>query len=122
MLFRSETIKYTAHIRILPYASLFICLGGIVSTAEAMYHGVPLLVPSHGFKEIEWQGENIDRLGIGIHLRQTDTTPENIRRISSEMMTDSALFERVRRAQHEVLRDLGPEETVNRIEDFMEQH
>jgi len=58
-------------VKILPHVSLLVCMGGIITTSEAMYYGVPLLVTSHGFKELEFQADNLDALGIGIHQKRT---------------------------------------------------
>ena len=37
-----EVVQGNAHIKILRYASLFVCAGGIITMSEAAYHGVPL--------------------------------------------------------------------------------
>ena len=115
-----EIVRNTSHIKILRHASLYICLGGIITTAEAMYHGLPLIVTTHGALELEWQADNIESLGIGIHLRKADTNSENLRRAAIHVSEDHVLLQRVKQMQRAVQREPGGEETVNRIEEFLE--
>jgi MGT family glycosyltransferase len=115
-----EIVQRTSHITILPHVSLFVCLGGIITTAEAMYHGVPLLVTSHGIKELEWQGDNIERLGIGIHLRKNDTSTGNIKKFASLIHSDAGLLERIRGMRYTVRREAGAEEAANKIEEYVD--
>ena len=114
-----EVVQHVPHPQILPHVDLFVFLSGTISTAEAMYHGVPMLVTSHGFKELEWQGDNIDSLGIGIHLKMADTNAMSIRHFANQLLCDYALQNRVRQLQKIVRSDPGAEETANRIEDHM---
>jgi MGT family glycosyltransferase len=117
-----EIVQGISHVRILARVSLFICAGGIISTAEAMYHGVPLLVTSHGSEELEWQGDNIASLGIGIHLREAETTIRNIRKSAVQVISDRKILKKVRQIQSTVQRDPGAEETANRIQEYLEAH
>jgi len=114
-----EVVQHIPHVQILPYVDLFVFLSGTISTAEALYHGVPMLVTSHGVKELEWQGDNIDSLGIGIHLKKADTSAAAIRHFANKLLCDSALHNRVRQFQKIVRRDPGAEEVANRIEEHM---
>jgi MGT family glycosyltransferase len=114
-----EIVRNVSHIRILPYVDLFICLGGIITEAEAAYHGVPLLILTYGFPELEWQARNIVRLGLGVHLPKSDTSVESLRASIDRMMRDDQMRQRVRDARRLVLQEPGAEETANRIEDFI---
>jgi MGT family glycosyltransferase len=116
-----EVIQHTAHVRILPYASLFIYLGGSISTSEAMYHGVPLLVMSFGFAEIEWMGDILEDLGIGIHLKKAHMNAKAIRELAGQILSDSAMLNRLKLMKRAVRQDPGAEEAVNRIEDYAAQ-
>jgi MGT family glycosyltransferase len=116
-----QVVQHTSHISILPFASLFICLGGIISTAESLYHGVPLLVTSHGYPELEWQADNLVSLGLAVHLSSSDMNIERLRDAAIEAMRDTAMRENIERIQRVVRREPGSEETSNRIEEFMER-
>jgi len=115
-----EIVQHTSHIKMLPHVSLFICLGGIITTAEAAYHGIPLVVTTHGFPELEWQADNIEDLGIGIHVRKAETNADTLRSLAVRVLGDRELLNRVRRMQRTVQREPGAEETVNRIEEYLE--
>jgi MGT family glycosyltransferase len=114
-----EIIQHTAHLKLLPYVKLFIYLGGSISTSEAMYHGVPLLALSFGFKEIESMGERLEDLGIGIHLKKADMSAKSIQEITAQILSDSAMLSRVKEMSRIVRREPGAEETINRIEDHL---
>ncbi|MFL6603917.1 MAG: nucleotide disphospho-sugar-binding domain-containing protein [Steroidobacteraceae bacterium] len=114
-----EIVQHTSHLRILPHTTVFICLGGTITSAEAAYHGVPLLVTSHGFLEPECMGNNIARAGLGIHLKKDDTSVESIRDAAMRLSSDAELRDRVRRLQECVRREAGAEETANRIEEYL---
>jgi MGT family glycosyltransferase len=114
-----EVVQHVPHAQILPHVDLFIFLSGTISTSEAIYHGVPMLVTSHGYRELEWQGENIDGLGIGIHLRKSDMSTATIKTFANQILSDSNLLKRVRHFQEMIRRDPGSEEVANHIEEYM---
>jgi MGT family glycosyltransferase len=115
-----EIIHRMPQIQVLPYADLLICLGGMTTTMEAMYYGVPLLMMTHGFPEPELYAENVARLGLGRHLTKTESTVENIRKLVLGISDDAALFERVQHMQHMVQSAPGGEGTANRIGEYLD--
>ena len=115
-----EIVQHTSHIKILPHVSAFICLGGIITTSEALYHGVPLIVTSLGALELEWQAENLERLGIAIHIRKSEMTAEKVRAATARALEDRQMRNRVRDLRDLVRRAPGGEETANRIEEHLE--
>jgi len=114
-----EIVKNTSHIRILPHVDLQVCLGGIITSAEAAYHGVPLVVLSHGFPELEWQADNLERLGVGVHVRKADTNSKTLREVINRTANDLEMRRKVKRLQHETHREPGSEDTANRIEQYI---
>jgi MGT family glycosyltransferase len=115
-----EVVQKTSNVRILPHLSLFICPGGIITQAEAAYHGVPLIAASQGFRELEWVSENIPRTGIGLHIKQADMSVAALREAAIHVFNDRSISDSVRRLRSTVRRDAGGEETVNRIEEYLE--
>jgi MGT family glycosyltransferase len=115
-----EIAQNTSHVQILRYASLAIGLGGIISRAEATYYGVPTIALSCGYPENEWEQRHFERLGTAIHLPQSEMNAENLRRAIVRAFDDAELQRRVKALQHAVRREPGAEETVNRIEDYLE--
>jgi macrolide glycosyltransferase len=114
-----EIVRRVSHTRILPYASLVLCMGGMATASEAAYHGVPMIITSRGNAELEWLGDNFVRLGVGVHMRGADLKPETLRKSAMQAFDSTALRDNVTRLQHSVQRSPGAEETVNRIEDYM---
>jgi MGT family glycosyltransferase len=115
-----ELVHHISHLDILPYAELLIHTGAIITAVESIYHGVPLLMITHGHQQLEMQAENNVRLGLGRHLRQTETTAENIRQSVLEISKDVALLRKVKEMQHLIQRDPGGEDTANRILEYLE--
>lgn len=116
-----EIVQHIPLIKVMPHVNLFICLGGPISTTEALYHGIPLLMITHGHTDPEAYAENAVRLGIAIHLRKCETTVENIRQSALRVMEDQAIVDRVRQLQNFVRREPGAEDTANRIEEHLQQ-
>jgi len=117
-----EVLQGIPQIQILPHADLFISLGGMISSVEAVYHGVPQLMITHGYPEAEAYAENMVRLGLGIHLKDFETDSSHIRSAVQKMLEDGALQERVNKMRGIVRREPGAEETANRIEEYLECH
>jgi MGT family glycosyltransferase len=117
-----EIVQGAAHVMILPHVSLFICLGGNITAAEAAYHGVPLIVTSHGFTELEYQGDNIENAGLGLHLRKNDLDVDNLRSAVTRVLGDATLLNKVRLIQRSVRREPGAEEVANRIEEYLDAY
>lgn len=115
-----EVVRHTAQVKLFRHARLLICHGGIITPAEAAYYGVPLLMTTHGFCELEMQADIFASLGLGIHLRKSDTNVENIGRSAKLLMTDTSVLNKIKQIQYRVLREPGSEETVNRIEEYLE--
>jgi MGT family glycosyltransferase len=116
-----EIVKNIAQVKILPYVNLAIFPGGLITSSEAAYHGVPLIAVTMGHSELEWLGDNIERLGIGIHLRKPNTSAMTIRKAVIDISRDHVFLKRVKEMQHKVRREFGAEEAVNRIEEMLEE-
>ena len=88
--------------------------------AEAGYHGVPLIVTTHGMPELEWQADRMASLGLGIWLGKDDTNVENIRKSAIQISEDDSILRAVKQMRYLVRREPGAEETANRIEEYIE--
>lgn len=115
-----EIIQGTSHTKILPHASLLVCMGGIATASEAAYHGVPMIITSLEILELEWAAENVVRLGVGLHLKGANPAAEDLRRSAVAVLESSEIAKSVRELQQRILRDAGAEETANRIGEFLE--
>jgi len=115
-----EIVQNTSHIQILRHAHLMICVGGIITTAEAAYHGVPLIIPTCGVPELEWLADHTTSLGLGIHLRKADTNVDSLKHAIARISEDFEIQDKVKKMQRIVRREPGGEETANRIVDYLE--
>lgn len=116
-----EIVQHVPQLKILPHASLLVFMGGPTSTWEAMYHGIPVVMITHGHGDPEAYAEHATDLGIGIHLKKSDTTADNLRHAVKQIQRDCAIHDRVRRMQHIVRHSWGAEETANCVEEFLEK-
>ncbi len=115
-----EVIQRKPQIAVLPYVDLLICAGGMMTTMEAIYCGVPLLMTTYGNTELEAYAENGVRLGVGRHLRKPETSASTIRDHVLQMSEDTSLFDRVQRMQRVIQAEAGAEEVANRIGEYFE--
>jgi|GEM_PF-3952224 len=114
-----EIIQAVPLIQVMPHAELLVCLGGMATSVEAMYHGVPLVMMTHGHCEAEVYAENAARLGLGFHLRKADTTVRALRRTVLDALDDAALRGQVAGMQRIVQRGAGAEEVANQVTDYL---
>lgn len=115
-----EIVQHNAHVKILPYAGLYILQGGNMSVAEAAYHGVPMIATTFGFAELEWCADNsIVRLGLGVHLLGREISAELIRGAAVRIANDSIMSDRIRKTSQLVQREPGAEDVANRIDDYL---
>lgn len=116
-----EIVQHNSHVKLLPYVDAFVCTGGIITASEATYHGVPLVVTSLGIIENEWEGDRFERLGIAIHLKKDAGTNMNaLRSAVDHALSDPGMRSRVNEVRRIVQREPGAEETVNRIETYLD--
>jgi dTDP-L-oleandrosyltransferase len=116
-----EVVQGISQNRILPHASLFIFSGGMISTTEAAYHGVPLIAVTNGGLELEWLADStLVRHAIGLHLRKSETNVESLRQAAIQVAADVKIRDRIKRLQRAIKQAPGGEETANRIEYYLE--
>jgi len=76
--------SFVAH----PNIKLFIYQGGLQSTEEAVYYGIPLV----GFPIVydqTYQVRNVVRLGIGVHLHLDNLSKESIEATIHEVISNT---------------------------------
>lgn len=115
-----ELNQGASHLEILPHAALAVCHGGMGSTLEAIYHGVPVLAcPPHPWcEEVAYR---LVELGLGTRLPRYTLTSEMIRATVLEMLGDAKLLNRVKVMQQLFMRSGGVEGAVDQIERFLER-
>jgi MGT family glycosyltransferase len=115
-----EINQHASHLEILPHASLFACHGGMGSSLEALYNGVPVLAaPSTPYtEEVAYR---IAELGVGKLLPHSDFCIDSVRQSVAQILNDSSLQNRAREIQQTFRRSGGTSVTADRIEQFRQE-
>jgi UDP:flavonoid glycosyltransferase YjiC (YdhE family) len=80
---------YVWQLDVLPRASLCITHGGMNTTNEALWFGLPLLVcPQHGDQHLV--AARVAELGAGLHLTPPDIQPARLRELVTRVLSDPA--------------------------------
>jgi MGT family glycosyltransferase len=95
-----EINQFSSHLAILEHVSLFVCQGGLGSTLEAFYCGVPALVipPSPIHNQVALR---IAELGLGLRLEESATVAE-LKEAAIFLLQDSQTRKRVEEMQRAI--------------------
>lgn len=115
-----EIIDDLPQLLLMPHVEMILCLGGMTTTMESMYHGLPMLMMSNGYSEAEVYADNVQGLGLGVHMQSAAVTEETIRKSIVYISNHKSLRERVKIMQRQIRRSPGGEEVINWVEDFLE--
>jgi MGT family glycosyltransferase len=99
---------------------MVVCMGGTMTVAEAMYHGLPLVM-TFGEPFIESLCDRWVELGLGRYIKHTEMASGALRDAFLEVAESSEIRGNVLRMQRIVRREPGGEEAANRIEEFIER-
>jgi len=113
-----ELNRRASHLEILPHTALLICHGGMGSTLEAIYNGVPvLMIPMTEFcEEVAYRAEE---LGLGVRLPRDVSSIADIRNTVSNMLQDASIRHRVKCTQEVFRRSGGEEFAADRVESYV---
>lgn len=114
-------INRTAYNRdILPFADVLLCQGGIGTTLESLYHGVPVVaIPPNPFTaEVAYR---VAEMGLGVHVPECGLTPNRLREAIDRACFDEALRRQVKRMKDSLGRNPGAEAAAaaDAIEEFL---
>jgi len=114
-----EINQRASHLEILPHAALSVCHGGMLSTLEALYNGVPVLaIPlTPGTEDVAYRTAE---LGLGIQLSRSALTTDKVRETVEGMLFDTGLQTRVKETQEVFRRSGGVKMAADRIEASLE--
>lgn len=87
-------LSHVPQLRVLAQAQAFISHGGMGSTMEAMYYGVPLVVIPQ-MSEQRINAAQVQNLNLGRWLAAENATPEEMRRVFFDVINDEGLKVRV---------------------------
>ena len=92
-------------LELLQYADVFVTHGGMNSSSEALYYGVPLVViPVTGDQPLV--AKRVNEVGAGIRLNRKELTSEMLRESVKKVMDDVTFKEKSRKVG-ESLRNAG---------------
>ncbi|MFD4707382.1 macrolide family glycosyltransferase [Gottfriedia sp. NPDC058432] len=86
--------QYVPQTEVLKYTKLFITHGGMNSTSECLYYGVPLIVnPQSADQPII--AEQIDKIGAGLQLQTQNLTPIQLREAAEDVLSNRSSYIKV---------------------------
>ncbi|MGW0738205.1 macrolide family glycosyltransferase [Streptomyces sp. NPDC002851] len=113
-----QVSRHVPQLDVLQHASLFITHGGMNSTMESLYYGVPMVVIPQ-MNEQRANGLRVDELGLGRLLASADTSVESLRETAAQVHADQAVKDRVAAMQSSMNKLDGPVIAADAIEEFL---
>lgn len=107
--------RHVPQLEVLEHASLFITHGGMNSTMESLYYGVPMVVVPQ-MNEQKANGMRVQELGLGRHLGTDETTVETLRGTVSDVAGSSETKQNVARMQEAIRGVDGPRVAADTVE------
>jgi MGT family glycosyltransferase len=98
--------SYVPQLEVLSQSTLFINHGGINSTLEALYYGVPLVMAGSQIPDQLLTAQRVVELGLGKQLQNEEINATRLCEVVEEVSNDSSLHARVRQMQ-EILHQAG---------------
>ncbi|OIK05982.1 macrolide family glycosyltransferase [Streptomyces monashensis] len=107
--------RHVPQLDVLQHAKLFVTHGGMNSTMESLYYGVPMVVIPQ-MNEQRANGMRVAELGLGRHLAVADTTVESLRRAVSDVVADDQVTANVQRMRSAMRAVDGPRVAADAVE------
>lgn len=113
-----EINRDTPNCEILPFADVMVCQGGMGTTLESLYHGVPVVsVPSNPYNsEVSYR---LVELGLGLDLPERSITPSALRQAVDTAYSDDALRRRVKHMQDTLRSTPGARAAADAVEEVL---
>ncbi|MEH7348424.1 macrolide family glycosyltransferase [Gottfriedia acidiceleris] len=110
--------QYVPQTEVLKYTKLFITHGGMNSTSEGLYYGVPLIViPQSADQPII--AEQIAKIGAGLQLQTQNLTPIQLREAAEDVLSNRSSYIKVIDSIKKSIREAGGyNQAVNEIFHF----
>ncbi|TXK80690.1 macrolide family glycosyltransferase [Paenibacillus sp. N3.4] len=109
--------NYVPQTDVLQYTQLFITHGGMNSTHEGLYYGVPLIViPQSADQPII--AEQVANIGAGIKLQMQSLTANQLREAADHLLTDPSINKAVANIRESFQRSGGYHQAVDEIFEF----
>ncbi|MGQ0838756.1 macrolide family glycosyltransferase [Actinokineospora sp.] len=113
-----QVSRHVPQLDVLGHASLFVTHGGMNSTMEALYNGVPMVaIPQ--MNEQRANGLRVEELGLGTHLPRERVTAQSLAAAAASVAADTAVAARVRELRDDMRAVSGPVVAADAIEKFV---
>ncbi|WP_026583808.1 macrolide family glycosyltransferase [Bacillus sp. J33] len=113
--------KYVPQTEVLKYTKLFITHGGMNSTNEGLYYGVPLIViPQSADQPIIAQ--QVANIGAGIKLKMQGLTANQLREAAAHVLNDPSFHKAVSTIKESIQKSGGYHQAVDDIFEFKSQY
>ncbi|OIK16687.1 glycosyl transferase family 1 [Bacillus sp. MUM 116] len=113
--------NYVPQTEVLKYTKLFITHGGMNSTHEGLYYGVPLIViPQSADQPII--ARQVANIGAGIQLQNQGLTAKQLREAVNHMLSHSSFRNAVAKIRESFQKSCGYQQAVDEIFKFKRQY
>ncbi|MFF2909221.1 macrolide family glycosyltransferase [Paenibacillus sp. NPDC057934] len=113
--------NYVPQTDLLKYTKLFITHGGMNSTNEGLYYGVPLIVIPQSADQPIIAGR-VASIGAGVKLQMESLTAKQLREAVDHVLSDPSFKEAVAAIREPFLKAGGSRQAVDEIFKFKNQH
>ncbi|HLG64573.1 MAG TPA: macrolide family glycosyltransferase [Ktedonosporobacter sp.] len=111
--------QHVPQLEVLQQTDVFITHGGMNSTLEALYYGIPLVVVPQ-MPEQEMTAQQLARRGLAIHLAKADLTADLLQKTVMQAHTDPTFRANAQAMQTIMRASGGYVEAANTIQRFVE--
>ncbi|MFC3750282.1 macrolide family glycosyltransferase [Paenibacillus sp. GCM10012306] len=113
--------NYVPQTELLKYTKLFITHGGMNSTNEGLYYGVPLIVIPQSADQPVIAGR-VANIGAGVKLQMESLTAKQLREAVDHVLSDPSFKEAVAAIREPFLKAGGSHQAVDEIFKFVSQN
>lgn len=113
--------KYVPQTEVLKYTKLFITHGGMNSTNEGLYHGVPLIVIPQSADQ-PMIARQVANIGAGITLQMQSLTANQLREAADHVLNDPTFHKTVSKLKESFQKSSGYHQAVDEIFEFKRQN
>ncbi|WP_240417285.1 macrolide family glycosyltransferase [Paenibacillus periandrae] len=113
--------SYVPQLDVLQYTKLFITHGGMNSTNEGLYYGVPLIVIPQSADQPIIAGQ-VANIGAGIQLQMQGLTATQLREAADHVLNHPSFNEAASKIKESFQRSGGYHQAVDEIFDFKSQY
>jgi MGT family glycosyltransferase len=108
---------YVPQLELLQRTSVFLTHGGMNSTMESLYYGVPMVVLPQ-MMEQAMTARRVAELGLGVALDEENLTAEQLREAVTRVQHDPTIMQNVQAMQQTVRSAGGYQRAADTIVDF----